>query len=135
MRTTTTATRPVFVGLDYHAEVVQVCILDRAGTVLTNRACPNDWRAIRDAVARFGTGIRAAIEACGGTADIADELATEAGWHVDLAHPGYVARMKANPDKTDYTDARMLADLERVGYLPKVWHAPVEVRELRRLVR
>jgi transposase len=43
--------------------------------------------------------------------------------------------MKGNPDKTDYSDAKMLADLERVGYLPKVWHAPAEVRELRRLVR
>ncbi len=29
----------------------------------------------------------------------------------------------------------MLADLERVGYLPKVWLAQREVRELRRLVR
>ena len=28
----------------------------------------------------------------------------------------------------------MLADLERVGYLPRVWLAPEEVRELRRLV-
>ena len=32
-------------------------------------------------------------------------------------------------------DARLLADLERVGYLPRVWLAPEEVRELRRLVR
>jgi transposase len=54
---------------------------------------------------------------------------------VDLAHPGYVARMKQNPDKHDYGDARMLSDLERVGYLPKVWLAPQEIRELRRLVR
>ena len=28
-----------------------------------------------------------------------------------------------------------MADLERVGYLPKVWHAPERIRELRRLVR
>lgn len=54
---------------------------------------------------------------------------------MDLAHPGYVARMKGNPDKTDYSDAKMLADLEWVGYLPKVWHAPAEVCELRQLVR
>jgi len=86
-------------------------------------------------VARVGAEVRAAIEACGGAADLAEELVTRAGWHVDLAHPGYVARMKGNPDKTDYSDAKMLADLERVGYLPKVWHAPAEVRELRRLVR
>jgi transposase len=43
--------------------------------------------------------------------------------------------MKQNPDKSDFTDAQLLADLERVGYLPKVWLAPHEVRELRRLVR
>jgi hypothetical protein len=59
---------------------------------------------------------------------LAEELVSRAGWSVDLAHPGYVARMKANPDKTGYSDARMLADLERVGYLPKVWLAPAEVR-------
>jgi len=45
-----------------------------------------------------------------------------------------VSRMKQSPDKTDYSDARMLADLQRVGYLPRVWLAPEEVRELRRLV-
>jgi transposase len=136
MRTTEqTATGPMFVGLDYHTESVQVCVLDPTGRVLLNTACENDWRAIRDTVARFGGDVRAAIEACGGAADLAEELVTKAGWHVDLAHPGYVARMKGSPDKTDYSDARVLADLERVGYLPKVWHAPAEVRELRRLVR
>ena len=137
MRTTTTtaANGPLFVGLDYHTASVQVCVLDRAGRVLLNQACANDWRVVRDAVARFGTDVRAAIEACSGSADLAEELVTKAGWLVDLAHPGYVARMKGSPDKTDFSDARVLADLERVGYLPKVWHAPAEVRELRRLVR
>jgi transposase len=43
--------------------------------------------------------------------------------------------MKQSPDKTDFSDARMLADLERVGYLPEVWLAPQEVRERRRLGR
>ena len=133
--TATTVTGPIFVGLDYHTESVQVCVLDRTGRALVNQACANDWRVIRDTVARVGAEVRAAIEACGGAADLAEELVTRAGWHVDLAHPGYVARMKGNPDKTDYSDAKMLADLERVGYLPKVWHAPAEVRELRRLVR
>jgi transposase len=135
MRTTKPAAGPVFVGLDYHTATVQVCALDRAGRVLLNQACANDWRAIRDTVARFGTDVRAAIEACGGSADLAEELVSQAGWSVDLAHPGYVARMKGSPDKTDFSDARLLADLERVGYRPKVWRAPVEVRELRRLVR
>jgi transposase len=126
----------VFVGLDYHASSVQVCVMAADGTVLLNRKCANDWRAVLAAVReRCGQDVRvqAAIESCCGAADLADELISH-GWTVQLAHPGYVARMKQSPDKTDYSDARMLADLERVGYLPRVWLAPEEVRELRRLV-
>jgi transposase len=129
------ATVSVFVGLDYHDEVVQVCVLDRDGGQLANRDCANDWRALRDAVAPHGDVVQAAVECCTGSADLAEELVSQAGWSVDLAHPGFVARMKQNPDKTDYQDARLLADLERVGYLPRVWLAPETVRELRRLVR
>ena|SRR5438445_4141178 len=126
----------VFVGLDYHAASVQVCMLSGDGRVLMNRSCANDWRAIIAAVRqRCGqeADVQAAIEACCGAADLADQLIAR-GWSVNLAHAGYVARMKQSPDKTDFSDARMLADLQRVGYLPRVWLAPEEVRELRRLV-
>ena len=125
----------VFVGLDYHKDSVHVCVLDAAGKQLTNRACMNDWQAIEQTVRRHGVPCRVAIEACTGAAHLADELAAKAGWPVHLAHPGYVARLKQSPDKSDYSDARLLADLERVGYLPPVWLAPEDIRELRRLVR
>ena len=126
---------PVFVGLDYHQDSVQVCVLDQAGQVLANRKCANDWREVARAGERCGKVVRAGIEACTGSANLADQLTAHAKWMVDVAHPGYVRRMRGNPDKTDYSDARMLADLQRVGYLPKVWLAPEEIRELRRLVR
>jgi len=128
----------VFVGLDYHAKSVQVCVLNREGQMLANRACGNDWRTVAAVVGeKCGpeTQVQAAIESCCGAADLADELIAHARWSVDLAHPGYVARIKQSPDKTDFSDARLLADLERVGYLPRVWLAPEDVRELRRLVR
>lgn len=123
----------VFVGLDYHQDAVQVCVVDKGGQVLTNRSCRNDWRAI--ASAAEGRRVQGALEACTGAAELAEELVERAGWEVALAHPGFVRRMKQSPDKTDLSDARMLADLVRVGYLPRVWLAPVEVRELRRLIR
>jgi transposase len=66
---------------------------------------------------------------------MAEELATTASLPVELAHPGYVARMKRSPDKTDLQDAELLADLARVNYLPTVWLAPESTRQLRRLVR
>jgi transposase len=124
----------VFVGLDYHQHSVQVCVLTAEGKVLANGTRGNDWKQIVEVVPRQAR-VFAAIEACCGAADLAEELIAKAGWSVNLAHPGYVARIKQSPDKTDFADARLLADLVRVGYLPKVWLAPEYIRELRRLVR
>jgi len=123
-----------FVGLDYHQDSVQVCVLDADGRQLLNRSCPNDWRRIAEAAAAIGSVKRAAIEACCGAADLSEELGGGAGWHVDLAHPGYVERLKRSPDKSDRTDGHLLADLTRVGYLPKVWLASAYERDLRQLV-
>ena len=127
--------RTVFVGLDYHASSVQVCVMDSDQRVLLNRSCANTWQAVMGAVQpQCGeVSVQAAIESCCGAANLADELIGR-GWSVHLAHAGYVSRMKQSRDKTDFSDARMLADLQRVGYLPRVWLAPEEVRELRRLV-
>jgi transposase len=125
----------VYVGLDYHKDSIQVCVMDQAGNVLANRACANDAKALVLLVAFFGDHVRGAIEACTGAADLADELVNRHDWDLDLAHPGYVNRMKQSPDKSDYSDAKMLADLVRVGYLPCVWLAPHDVRQLRTTVR
>jgi len=126
------------VGLDYHSSFVQVCVMDADGTVLTNRRCASTPRAVREAVEMLvearGATVQAAIEACNGAADFAEELVA-GGWQVSLAHAAYVHKLKQSPDKTDWSDARLLADLMRVGYLPKVWLPPAELRQLRHLVR
>ena len=126
---------PVFVGIDYHQDAVQVCVLDTEGKSLCNRSVANRASAIERTILSYGTPQRMAIEACCGAADLAEELATNHRLPVQLAHPGYVARMKRSPDKTDLGDAGLLADLARVNYLPEVWLAPEATRELRRLVR
>ena len=125
----------VFVGLDYHEDVVQVCVLDDHGDLLGERRIPNDHRRVVSFVNRFGRQAHVAVEVCTGSAALADVLVNEAGWIVDLAHPGYVRRLKRSPDKSDQSDARLLADLVRVGYLPSVWLAPPVIRELREMIR
>jgi transposase len=125
----------LFVGLDYHQDSVQVCVLDADGKRLTNRSVANDAALVAQVATRHGTPSRVAIEACCGAANLADELITQQKLPVQLAHPGYVARMKRSPDKTDLGDAHLLADLVRVNYLPTVWLAPEATRQLRRLVR
>jgi transposase len=112
-----------------------VCVLDQQGRLLGNRSVPNDAAVVAEAAAQYGKPRRVAIEACCGAADLADELAAEYGLLVQMAHPGYVNRMKRSPDKTDWGDAQLLADLTRINYLPKVWLAPEAIRQLRRLMR
>jgi len=126
---------PVFVGLDYHQDAVQVCVLDQTGKRLCNCSVENESHVIERVIARHGIPQRIAIEACCGSANLAEELASEHNLPVQLAHPGYVTRMKRSPDKTDLSDAQLLADLVRVNYLPRVWLAPETIRQLRRLVR
>ena len=124
----------VFVGLDYATSFVQVCVLDRDGRQQGNRRCENDVSAIASYVRQFGDRAVAAVETCTGAANLAERLNEIPGWHVDLAHAGYVKRLKQSPDKTDYSDARLLAELQCVGYLPKVWLASEFTRELRKVV-
>lgn len=130
-----------FVGLDYHQDSVQVCVMDEQGRVLANRSVANRWPAIVAVVDATTEDVaeivlvKAAIESCSGAAHLAEELIEQAGWSVTLGHPGMVNRMKQNPDKSDKADAWVLADLIRLGYLPKVWLAPEEIRQLRSLVR
>lgn len=125
----------VFVGLDYHQSFVQVCVMNSSGEILGNRRCENDTPSIVQYVQGHAAGpVQAAIESCCGAAAIADEL-IECGWRVSLAHAGYVNKVKQSPDKTDWSDARLLADLLRIGYLPNVWLPPQDLRQLRHVVR
>jgi len=126
---------PVFLGIDYADKVSQMVVLDTGGRELGTRRLRSETERLVAYGERFGPIGGVAIEACCGTATLADELIQRWGWPVQLAHPGFVRRMKRNPDKTDYSDARVLADLCRVGYLPPVWLAPSHIRELRRMTR
>ncbi|MFW6039314.1 MAG: IS110 family transposase, partial [bacterium] len=113
---------------------VQVAVMDSAGRELGNHRCPNSVTQVIHTIERYGGSASLAIESCGGAAEFAEALMRRTGWVVNLAHPGFVRRMKQNPDKSDYTDSLMLADLERVGYLPRVWLAPEPIRQLRALL-
>jgi transposase len=125
----------VFLGLDYHTKFVQMCVVDQDGRVLRNRRCGNSVAELCRALEPHWEVRRAAMESCCGAADLAEELITGAGWQVSLAHAGYVHRMKHNPDKSDYSDSRMLAELCRAGLIPPVWLPPAPIRNLRKLVR
>lgn len=123
------------VGIDYHQDSLQVCVLDRSGKVRANRRIENDIGELIRAVGQGAREVVVAAEACNGSASLLDELHQRTSWTVKLCHPGYAQRMRNNPDKTDKSDGELIADLTRIGYLPEVWLAPSELRDLRALVR
>lgn len=132
---------PVFVGLDYHSRTVQVCVTRRrdgqdAGEILCNRKVQTQPHSVADVVAGAAQDARVAligIEACSGAAVFAQQLRALTGWDVVLANPQVIARMKPTLDKTDRSDAKVIAELSRTGYLPRVWLAPEPIRQLRQL--
>lgn len=73
---------PVFVGLDYHQDSIQLCVLDQQGRVLMNRSAHNDCDELGRLVAPLGVVRRVGIEACCGAADLGEELVERLGWNV-----------------------------------------------------
>ncbi len=125
---------PVYVGLDYHSKSVQVCVMDQAGKVLCNQRQDASLLDVVSMIEPLGDVQRVAIEACSGAADFGDHLNRSVGWRVSLAHAGIVSRVRSSIDKSDNSDARVLADLCRTNFLPEVWLPPQEIRDLRSLV-
>src|SRR5690349_9941048 len=78
----TMSTVPIFVGLDYHQDSIQVCVLDPQGKVLANRAADNDCDAVARVVGPLGAVQRVGIEACCGAADLGQQLVERLGWNV-----------------------------------------------------
>jgi len=70
----------IYVGLDYHQNSIQVCVMDQLGKILANQKCGNQWAEIHKIVDRFGPSAQVAIESCCGAADLAEELIRECDW-------------------------------------------------------
>src|SRR4029078_7568127 len=54
----------VYVGLDYHKDSIQVCVMDRAGKILANRRCTNQVEALVRLGATFSDDVHAAVGSC-----------------------------------------------------------------------
>jgi transposase len=123
-----------FVGIDLHRRRSVIVRMDAAGTVLERVQIVNDVDRLTSVIARAGESPEVVLEATYGWYWAADALAA-AGASVHLAHPLGVKAFEYRRVKNDERDATDLADLLRMGRLPEAWIPPLEVRELRELVR
>jgi transposase len=106
--------------------------MDSQGNISDQRRLPND--AMPDYVAQLPESTFAVLEATGNWSFMYDilEVGTD---KVVLAHPRRVRAIAAARVKTDKIDATILAHLARADLLPLAYAPPVEIRELRDLVR
>ena len=124
----------VYIGLDTHRETIHGTALDQNGNIICSDEFPNTKEAIQNFMRNFPTwNTHIAIEACNfwrGCYKILNEMK----YSVKLANPVKCHQI-AKEKKTDKIDSKILADLNRVNYLPEIYIPSEEICELRDLTR
>jgi len=89
---------------------------------------------IQEFLSRYPKGSPVAVETIGNWYWIVDEIES-AGMHPQLVHARKAKLMMGHTNKTDRLDAQGLNRLQRTGTLPTVWIPPMDLRDLRELLR
>ena len=122
-----------FVGLDVHKRVVQACVLDEDGSQSSMlRFSLSAASLLEFARSRLGKDCAVALEATTNTWAIVDVLEPYCR-RVVVSNPLRTKLIASAKIKTDRVDARVLAQLLRVEYLPEVWQPDAVTREDRTL--
>jgi len=123
-----------YIGFDVHKKSVNYCVKTADGTIIDE----GRLRATHDVLRRWA-GERpepwhGAMEATLFSGWIYDTLQPFAA-ELQMGHPALMKAIAASKKKNDKLDARKIADMVRCNLLPACYVAPVEIRELRRMLR
>jgi len=119
-----------YVGMDFHKNVVELCIEDRQGVVM-DRA-----RMRTDLVTTYLSnkkGCHIAIEASGAVFDMAEKLKRD-GHKVTVIHAGKFRGIGIGGKKTDRRDAEALATALRLGFVPEIHQKTLYARRINSLL-
>lgn len=122
-----------FVGLDIHKRVVQACLVDQAGQVVAQQRFALSPASLRQfAQQQLSADDRVAVEATTNTWAVVALLKPHVA-EVVVSNPLATKAIASAKIKTDKVDARVLAQLLRCDFLPRVWEPDQATQELRRL--
>jgi transposase len=124
----------VYVGIDVHRKRSQVAVVTEEGKVQLNRNVVNGVGPVLALIGGLPPGTPVAFEAAFGWGWLAQLLA-DYGFEAHLVHPLRCKAIASARLKNDKVDAAILAQLLRADLLPEAWIAPLEVRQLRALLR
>jgi len=122
-----------YLGLDLHKNNTYAVLIDQSGDVIDQRLFSNqETQSYLDDVVPRET--YAVLEATRNWPFMYDLLRDHVD-RVELAHPKDLKAISSAAVKTDQIDAKVLAQLARLNYLPTAYAAPPETRDLRLYVR
>jgi transposase len=123
-----------YCGIDLHARLLAVCVLDQAGAIVYQRQLPADPRALLEALAPFRPDVVVAVECLFAWYWVAD-LCRREGIPFVLGHALYMKAIHGGKSKNDDLDAEKIARLLRGGTIPQAYVYPKGLRETRDLLR
>jgi transposase len=123
-----------YCGIDLHARLLAVCIVDQAGTVVLRKQIPDDQQQLRDLLVPYRPDVVIAVECLFAWYWVADFCAVE-GLPFVLGHALYMKAIHGGKSKDDDIDAEKISRLLRGGNIPVAYVYPKGLRETRDLLR
>lgn len=122
-----------YCGIDLHQVFSTICVLNQAGEVIEEKKLMHRGGELKEYFAKK-EHMSCVFEPMDRWGWLSDYLAV-CGHEVHMANPYKVKLIAESRAKTDKVDARILADLLRLGYLPESYVAPLEIRDRRSYLR
>jgi transposase len=123
-----------YCGIDLHARLLAICVLDQAGQVVCQTQIPADKQRLLDTLAPFRTDVVVCVECLFAWYWVAD-LCTEHQIPFVLGHALYMKAIHGGKTKDDDLDADKIGRLLRGGNIPTAYVYPKGMRETRDLLR
>ena len=124
----------VYVGIDVHRKRSRVAVVTEDGQVQVNKNVVNGSEPMLRLIGDLPSGTPVAFEAAFGWGWLA-QLLEDYGFDPHLVHPLRCKAIASARLKNDKAGAAILAQLLRADLLPEAWIAPLEVRQLRAVLR
>jgi transposase len=127
----------MYLGIDLHKKTSVWVMMDEKRNVVFHTSVASHPFDISAGIAKIPAplvDVKVAIEPVCGWRWVTNQL-EESGLEVHIAHPMKVRLIAESKQKTDFNDARTLADLLRAGMLPESHRVADEIYELRVVLR
>src|SRR5215831_5405997 len=123
-----------YCGIDLHARLLAICIVDQAGNVVLRQQIADDKQLLLDVLAPFRPDVAVCVECLFAWYWVAD-LCAEQQIPFVLGHALYMKAIHGGKAKDDDIDAEKIGRLLRGGNIPYAYVYPKGMRETRDLLR